>query len=67
MTTTELIKLLQKAEKGASGRSRNISISRIDDNGELVDVVKKSDILSIASTGDGCAGSELNLVINYKI
>lgn len=67
MTTTELIKILQKVEKGTSGRSRNISISRIDDNGELVNVVNESDILTIASTGDGCAGAELNLVINYKL
>ncbi len=65
MTTTELINLLQKVEKGASGRSREIRIYTKDKKGALKKVViKETDKLEIVSTGDGIAGAELSLVIN---
>ncbi|MFA5208437.1 MAG: hypothetical protein WC428_07390 [Candidatus Paceibacterota bacterium] len=56
MNTTELIKLLQSVEHGASGRPREISFN-----------VGKQFIpearISIDGTGDGCAGAELCLRI----
>jgi hypothetical protein len=58
MTTTELIKLLQQVEKGASGRSREISIFLH----EKMTFLDRPDI-SIYGTGDGCAGAELRLLI----
>lgn len=65
MTTTELINLLQKVEKGSSGRSREIRIYTKDKKGALKKVViKETDKLEIVSTGDGIAGAELSLVIN---
>ena len=65
MTTTELIELLQKVEKGASGRSRNITIYTKNKKGVLKKaVLKEDDILKIVSTGDGAAGAQLALVIN---
>ena len=65
MTTTELIKLLQQVEKGASGRSREIRIYTKDKKGVLKKaVIKEVDNLEIVSTGDGVAGAELSLVIN---
>lgn len=63
MTTTELIKLLQNVEKGASGRSREISIYTENINGEEICIMKESDTIEINSTGDGCAGAELSLII----
>lgn len=63
MNTTELIKLLQKLEKGASGRSRKISIYKKDETGELVSLMKESDTIEFLSSGDGCAGAELSLII----
>ncbi len=65
MTTTELIQLLQRVEKGASGRSRNISIYTKNKKGTLIKtVLKEEDFIEIASTGDGVAGAQLALVIN---
>ena len=64
MTTTDLIDLLQKSETGTSGRSREVRIYKRDENGELVNVLKESDIIEILSLGDGCAGAELSLVIS---
>jgi hypothetical protein len=65
MTTTDLIKLLQSVEKGASGRSREIRISTQNKNGAIKNtVLKETDTLEIVSTGDGIAGAELSLVIN---
>mgnify|MGYP000385942443 CR=1 FL=1 len=59
MTTTELIKLLQSVEFGASGRSREISFYV----GE--EFIFEPEI-KISSTGDGCAGADLCLKIEYK-
>lgn len=56
MTTTDMIKLLQSIEKGASGRSREISFYI----GELF--IASPDI-KIKGTGDGIAGAELTLNI----
>jgi hypothetical protein len=63
MTTTELIELLQKTEKGASGRSREIRIYTEDENGDLISLMQESDSIDILSTGDGCAGAEISLII----
>jgi len=63
MTTTELIKLLQKLEKGASGKSREISVYKRDEMGELVRLMKETDTFEFLSSGDGCAGAELSLII----
>lgn len=67
MTTTELIALLQQIEKGATGRSREISISVKSKNGV---VLKDNESLflgnakiKINGTGDGVAGAEVNLII----
>lgn len=59
MTTTELIKLLQSIEKGASGRSREISF-KIGDDFIFEPIIK------ISGTGDGCCGAEVNLEIIEK-
>ena len=63
MTTTELIKLLQKLEKGGSGESREITIYKEDEAGELVSLMKETDTIEFLSSGDGCAGAELSLII----
>jgi hypothetical protein len=63
MTTTELIKLLQSVEKGASGRSREITIYKRGRKGELELIISWNERLEILSTGDGCAGAELSLII----
>ncbi len=62
MTTTELIKMLQMIEKGASGRSREISIYYTDKKGRMK--FKSDPTFEIASTGDGCAGAEVTLLID---
>jgi len=64
MTTTELIKLLQRVEKGASGRSREIRIYTENKEGEIFEVLNEEGTVRILSTGDGCAGAELSLVLN---
>ena len=65
MTTTELIQLLQRVEKGASGRSRKITIYTQTKKGKLKKtVLNETDKLEIISTGDGVVGAELSLVIN---
>lgn len=56
MTTTELIDLLKRVEFGASGRSREISITT--DCG----FYPNPDI-TVHATGDGIAGAELCLAI----
>lgn len=67
MTTTELIKLLQQVEKGASGRSREIRIYTQTKKGSLNKaIMSEKDCLEVLSTGDGVAGSELSLVINAR-
>ena len=58
MTTTELIKLLQAHEFGASGRSREITIYR-----DTKKVLSEVEDLKFSSSGDGCAGSELELQV----
>ena len=59
MTTTELVKLLQSIEKGASGRSREISFVINDE--EIFEPYIK-----IIGTGDGIAGAEVTLRILEK-
>ena len=59
MTTTELIKLLQSVEKGASGKAREISVYFC--NKERI--FTSSPNFEISSTGDGCLGAELTLNI----
>lgn len=59
MTTTELIKLLQSIEKGASGRSREISFVINDEE------IFEPDI-KIVGTGDGIAGAEITLRLLEK-
>ena len=56
MTTTELIKLLQSIERGASGRSREITF-KIGDDFIFEPNVK------VIGTGDGCCGAEVTLEI----
>lgn len=56
MTTTELIKLLQSIEKGASGRSREVSF-------KIGDEFIFEPIIKISGTGDGCCGAEVTLEI----
>lgn len=54
MTTTELIELLKQYEKGASGRSREISFK----------VGRKfifEPNITVDSTGDGICGAEITL------
>lgn len=64
MTTTELIQLLQKVEKGASGRSREITIYTQTKKGALKKaVLREVDKLEIVGTGDGVAGAEISLAI----
>jgi hypothetical protein len=59
MTTTELIELLKKNEKGASGRSREISFE--------IKNTRKSYIpepsIEVCGTGDGICGAEVCLRI----
>jgi hypothetical protein len=64
MTTTELIKILQRVERGASGRSRVISLSIYKDReSEDSDMYLPEPEFIINSTGDGVCGAELDLVI----
>lgn len=63
MTTTELIEILKTVEKGASGRSREISIYKRNRKGELELIISRNERFEILSTGDGCAGAELSLII----
>ena len=60
MTTTELIELLQKIEKGASGRSREISLY-IGDGCEAEYISNPKIVLS--GTGEGVCGAEVVLRI----
>jgi len=55
MNTTELIKLLKSVEKGASGRSREVSFDVMGYSFMPEPTIK------ISSTGDGCAGAQLCL------
>ncbi|MCP4665158.1 MAG: hypothetical protein GY849_02235 [Deltaproteobacteria bacterium] len=66
MTTTELITLLKKGEFGASGRPREITISKVWQNGIRKSIIKEDDELIFDSSGDGCAGAELGLIIIPK-
>lgn len=66
MTTTDLIKTLQSVERGASGRPREISIIIKNDEFLGKDVFIPDPEISISSTGDGCAGSELCLHLRAK-
>lgn len=62
MTTTELIKLLQEHEFGASGRSREISIRESELDGGRI-AMSSMDSLSFFSSGYGISGAELRLII----
>ena len=61
-TTTDLINLLKKYEKGASGRSRELSF-QIKINGGKEKYINSIDI-SFLGSSDGCAGAELLLKLN---
>ena len=62
MTTTELIKLLQSFEKGASGRSREISVKvKQNDNSPNFFGCAK---ITVISTGDGVAGAQIELLLD---
>lgn len=61
MTTTELIRLLESVEFGASGRPREITFWK---NGKIL--IDGKDNLTISSAGDGCAGAELSLEIDIN-
>lgn len=63
MTTTDLITILKHVEKGASGRSREISIY----NKKGKRILSDKQMLDILSCGDGCAGAELSLVIKSNV
>ena len=60
MTTTELIKLLQSVEFGASGRSREISFRILPKKYLFEPIIK------IEGTGDGIAGAELCLRLENR-
>lgn len=57
MTTTELIKLLQKVEFGASGRPREVSFKVPS---KFKTFIPEPEII-IDGTGDGIAGAEITL------
>ena len=59
MTTTELIELLKSVEKGASGRSREISFTIGDEY-----IIEPN--IKISSTGDVICGAELGLEIEDR-
>lgn len=63
MTTTDLIKLLQDHEKGASGRSREISMYVKGENRYFVSKPK----IVLGSTGDGCLGAEICLDVSGEM
>jgi hypothetical protein len=58
MTTTDLIKLLQKVEFGASGRPREITFRSYNRLENGFDYWKSIEIIG---SGDGIAGAELKL------
>jgi len=58
----KIIDLLQKVEKGASGRSREISISVKKKNREVKFIGEP--IITLVSTGDGVAGAQIHLMID---
>jgi hypothetical protein len=59
MTTTDLIELLKKYEKGACGRSREISIT-VKSKGRSKFI--GSPEIKVDSTGTGVAGAEICLL-----
>lgn len=60
MTTTDLTKIWQRIEKGASGRSREISFTIKNENGLRSIYAPK---IELKSTGDGIAGAECSFLI----
>ena len=64
MTTTELIMLLKLVEKGASGRSREISFVIERDGEENISIFEPE--IKLNGTGDGVAGAQLELLIKDK-
>ena len=63
MTTSDLIRLLEKNEYGISGRARELTISIKDSKGERKTILSEKHTLVIESSGDGVAGAELELKI----
>jgi hypothetical protein len=63
MTTSDLIRLLEKYEYGGSGRARALTISVKDKDGNYQSVLSENQTLIIESSGDGVAGAELGLKI----
>ena len=61
MTTTEMISILQKLERGACGRSREISISVKSKNGRSRFIGDPE--ISVIGTGTGVAGAQITLEI----
>ena len=61
MTTTDLIALLQKMERGACGRSREISISVKSKNGRTRFIGEPE--ITVIGTGTGVAGAEICLEV----
>jgi len=65
MTTTELIKLLKKVEKGASGRSREISfVIKDGKTNKFMHLFEPA--IEFGGSGDGVAGAEITLLIHSK-
>ena len=64
MTTTDLIKLLKENEFGASGRPREIWITRFNEDDEEQVALKYGEELKFNSSGDGICGAELGLIID---
>lgn len=63
MTTTDLIDVLKRLEKGACGRSREISISVKSKDGRTRFI--GSPEITVSSTGTGVAGAEITLEIKH--
>ena len=61
MTTTQLIALLTRLEHGASGRSREVSLSLRYKNGSTRFIPDPE--IMFHSSGDGVAGAELTLLV----
>lgn len=65
MTTTDLIELLQRMEKGASNRSREISLILRNTKTEEELFVSSPDI-EISSAGDGTTAVGLTLLVHVE-
>ena len=63
MTTSDLIRLLEKHEYGASGRPREITIYIKDKDGKTLKALSEKETMKFYSSGDGVAGAELSLEV----